>query len=90
MGDGYNLEPPIVRQRDVKRTENTLGITPLERQIVAVIVAGFTNKVSAEMVGVSQRSLQHHIAAIMAKLHVANRFELVLFALHNNLIDLSE
>ena len=87
MGDSLNLEPSIARQRVVEPNEDNLGLTALEKEIVALVVAGYTSKESGEMIGVSQRSLRHHIASIMAKLGVGNRLELVLFALHNNLID---
>jgi len=87
MGHSYNLEPPIPRQRDVEPNENKLGITALEKRIVSAVVAGYTSRECAEMMGVSQPSLRHYVASIMAKLRVVNRLELVLVALHNNLID---
>ena len=84
MGDSYNLEVPIARHRDVEANEHDLSLTALELQIVGAVVAGYTSKESAEMLGVSQRSLRHHIANIMAKMRaVKNRLELVLVALQN-------
>jgi len=84
MGNSYNLEVPIARQRDVEAKEHDLSLTGLELQIVAAVVTGHTSKESAEMLGISQRSLRHHIANIMAKLGVVkNRLELVLVALQN-------
>ena len=88
MGDSFNLEPSIARQRVVEPNEDNLGLTALEKEIVALVVAGYTSKESAEMIGVSQRSLRDHIVTIMTKMGVVKRrLELVLVALHDNLVD---
>jgi DNA-binding CsgD family transcriptional regulator len=86
-GESFKLDPPIPSQHDVEAYDNRIGITALEKWTVSRFVAGRTRKESAELIGVSQRSLRHHMASIMAKLGVVNRLELVLVALDNNLID---
>ena len=87
MADSCNLPLPTASRRNIEPSENKAGMTALEKQIVSLVVAGYTNKESAAMVGVSQGSLRHQTASIMSKLGVVNRLELVLVALHNNLVD---
>jgi len=87
MSDSDNLELPGASQCLLEPNENNVTVTALEKQIISAVVAGYTSKESAGMVGVSQRRLRHHIATIMAKLGVVNRLELVLVALHDDLID---
>jgi DNA-binding CsgD family transcriptional regulator len=64
-----------------------LALTPLEKQVVALVLAGYTSKESGQRIGVSQRSVRRRLRGIIAKLGVANQLELVLFALHHHLID---
>ena len=62
------------------------GLMPLERKVIALVAAGYTSKESAQRMGLTERALKHCIANILDKLRVANRFELVLFALHHQLV----
>ena len=62
-------------------------LTPREKQVIVLVVAGYTDKDIAHEFGVGERTIKHHVAKISAKLGVSNRFELLLFALHHRLID---
>jgi len=78
---------PIARQVSAGANGKDRGFTPLEKQIVALALAGCTIKESGERIGLSEQRVRHHLRDIMAALGVSNRFELVLCALHDGLID---
>jgi DNA-binding CsgD family transcriptional regulator len=69
---------------------NDSGLTQLEKQVVALTVAGYSSQEAAKRIGISEPSTRLHIASICDKLCVSNQFELVLFALHHQLVDIEE
>jgi len=75
---------PHVRAAALKQD---LGLTPREMQIIALIVAGYTNKDLAQELKISQNTYKHHLTNIFNKLGVSNRLELVLYAIDNRLVD---
>ena len=69
---------------------NDLGLTPLEEVAIALNVAGYSHRESAEQLGVSRQELRLQLEGICNKLRVSNQFELLLFALYHQLVDTSE
>jgi len=63
------------------------GLTPREKEVIALIVGGFTNKGVAQEFGISQHTVKHHLTNIFDKLGVSNRLELVLFSINHHLLD---
>jgi len=61
-------------------------LIPLERRIIALIVAGHTREESAQRLGISEPALRRHLVSIYDKLEVSNRLELILSALHHQLV----
>ena len=64
----------------------TFGLTKRELEIVAAVVAGYTNKEIARKLVISEDTVKHHVTNIFDKLGVFNRLELTLFAIHNGLV----
>ena len=62
------------------------GLTSRERQVVALVCAGYTNMDLARKLGISENTAKHHLTNIFDKLGVYNRLELVLFAADHRLI----
>ena len=60
-------------------------LTPLEKQALALILAGYSRKESAQRIGISDLQIKKLLRDISAKLGVSNQLELVLFALHHQL-----
>jgi DNA-binding NarL/FixJ family response regulator len=71
----------------VDASEKDFDLTPFQRQIIALTVAGYSSQDSAKKIGISERALKRHFSKICDKLRVSNPLELILFALHRQLID---
>lgn len=67
-------------------TRAHFGLTPREREIVAVIVDGCSNTEIAGRFSISEKTVKHHLTNIFDKVGVSNRLELALFALHHRLV----
>jgi two-component system, NarL family, nitrate/nitrite response regulator NarL len=63
------------------------GLTPREQDMIAAIVAGYTNKDIAQKFSISEQTVKHHLSNIFDKLGVSNRLELALFAVNHQLIE---
>jgi two-component system, NarL family, nitrate/nitrite response regulator NarL len=63
------------------------GLTPRERQVIALVGAGYTNKDLARELTISENTAKHHLTNVFDKLGVSNRLELVLFAVEHRLIN---
>jgi two-component system nitrate/nitrite response regulator NarL len=77
----------VTPQHSGSKLQKDFGITPREREVVGLIVAGYTNKDLALKLGISEQTVKHHLTNIFDKLGVSNRLELVLFAIDHQLID---
>jgi DNA-binding NarL/FixJ family response regulator len=62
------------------------GLSSREMEVIALIVAGYTNKDLARELGISENTAKHHLTNIFDKLGVSNRLELVLYAVDNGLV----
>jgi DNA-binding NarL/FixJ family response regulator len=60
-------------------------LTKRERQIVAAVVAGLSNRMIAEEFKISEDTVKHHLSNIFYKLNVSSRLELAVYALHHKL-----
>lgn len=61
-------------------------ISPREKSILKLIVEGFTNKEIAEMLFLSEKTVDTHRKNMLAKLELPNTASLVRFAIQNKLI----
>jgi len=52
-----------------------LGLTPREREVLALVAEGRTNRQIAEALFISDKTASVHVSNILAKLGVANRAE---------------
>jgi two-component system, NarL family, nitrate/nitrite response regulator NarL len=61
------------------------GLTRRELEIISAVVAGYTNKDTAEKFSISEHTVKNHLTNIFDKLGLSNRLELVLFAIEHQL-----
>ena len=66
--------------------ENPAGLTSRQVEVLALIVDGLSNAEIAKRLYISARTVDHHVAAILAKLDARTRAEAVSKALQTGLI----
>lgn len=70
-----DLTPTIHPQNGILET-----LTPRELEIMGYIIRGYTNRQTAETLGISIRTVEGHRASLFGKLNLKNRVELIEFA----------
>jgi two-component system nitrate/nitrite response regulator NarL len=55
-------------------------LTPRERQVIAGVATGESNREIATQLGLSEITVKHHVSNIFDKLGVSNRAELAVYA----------
>jgi len=63
------------------------GLTPREREVLALVVEGCANKEIAQRCAVSEETIKHHLTRMFDKVGATNRLELAMTARSNGLID---
>ena len=56
------------------------GLTAREREVVGMVVAGYSNKEIGQRCGISEETIKHHLTRIFAKAGASNRLELTMKA----------
>jgi DNA-binding NarL/FixJ family response regulator len=63
------------------------SFTPREREILAAVTRGATNKAIAHQYGIKEQAVKNYLTAIYDKVGVSNRVALTVVALQRHLID---
>lgn len=66
-------------------TEKIQQLTPREREIVTLIARGLNGVRMSEELRISEATVRNHLTSILAKLELANKFELAVYAFTHNL-----
>jgi DNA-binding NarL/FixJ family response regulator len=64
-------------------------LTQREREVIALICEGLSNKSIGERLHISETTVRHHLTSIFDKLGVTNRLELVIYAYRHGLARLA-
>jgi DNA-binding NarL/FixJ family response regulator len=62
------------------------SLTPRERQIVALVTEGLTNKDISERLFISEATARNHLTSILDKLDLTDRFQLTVYAFRRGLV----
>ncbi|WP_324499193.1 response regulator transcription factor [Nocardioides sp.] len=62
-------------------------LTPREREVIAAIASGATNRQIARELGVSERTARTHVSNILAKLGLASRTQAAMWAVREGLVE---
>lgn len=60
-----------------------IGLSPREREIVAAVSRGLSNRDIASTIGCAQQTVKNHLSAIFHKLNVRSRVQLAVLALRD-------
>lgn len=74
-GAGKNPAPAVKKADETKSSK----ITKTESRIIKLIAAGESNKDIAELLSVSEKTVKAHITNIFHKLHLQNRYQLMIY-----------
>ncbi len=73
------------RHPDSIESARHYGLTRREREIVALIATGCSNKEIGGKFGITERTVKHHLGNVYDKLGFSSRLELALFAVNHHL-----
>ena len=65
---------------------NPLGLTPRQMDVLESLCHGLSNSEIAAELSISQRTAEHHVAAVLAKLGAASRAEAIVLAREHELV----
>jgi DNA-binding NarL/FixJ family response regulator len=69
VGNGGSvLDPEVVAQMVGRREEPLSELTERERQVLALMAEGYSNRAIAETIFVSERAVERHVTSIFSKL----------------------
>ena len=78
---------PLIQASSAAGGRFSYGLTPRERQVIAMVVAGAANKEIARACSVSEQTVKHHLTRIFDKVGATSRVELAMLALRQGLVD---
>jgi DNA-binding NarL/FixJ family response regulator len=72
--------PPSTPQQPTRLPPELAGLTAREREVLALIVSGASNREIAEALYISERTVKNHITSILSQLHLRDRTQAAMFA----------
>src|SRR5712692_4039224 len=76
---------PLIQSSTAAEGGLAFGLTPREREVLTLIVAGYANKDIARDFAVSEQTIKHHLTRMFDKVGVSNRLELARVATERGL-----
>ena len=95
-GKGESLLDPVVTQRVIQRLRDTeqgrqaqafRELSHREMEVLALVADGKSNAEIASHLSLSEKTVGHHVSAILAKLALSNRIEAATYAVRNHIED---
>lgn len=88
VASGHTLIDAESSQKAMQQFTQTPGseLTEREREVLALVARGYTNKQIAESLYVSEKTARNHVSHILEKLGLARRSEAAVYAIEHKLI----
>jgi two-component system nitrate/nitrite response regulator NarL len=87
VGDLMDLVGALARESGSSGATHPFGLTPREREVLALVVAGLGNREIARRCAVSQETIKHHLTRMFDKVGASNRLELAMIASQNGVVE---
>ncbi|MGH9274444.1 MAG: LuxR C-terminal-related transcriptional regulator, partial [Acidimicrobiales bacterium] len=91
---GGSVLDPAVAARVLAEVTNPSGadpgldqLTAREREVLALLGQGLSNRDLAAALFVAEKTVKTHVSSILSKLHLTDRTQAALFAVHHGLVD---
>jgi two-component system, NarL family, nitrate/nitrite response regulator NarL len=78
---------PLIQSSTATGGNLGYGLTPRERQVLEMVVAGCPNKEIARACSVSEQTIKHHLTRVFDKVGASSRVELVMIATRQGLLE---
>jgi DNA-binding NarL/FixJ family response regulator len=78
---------PLIESSTAVGGKLSYGLTPRERQVLEMVVAGHPNKEIARACSVSEQTIKHHLTRVFDKVGASSRVELVMVATKQGLVE---
>ena len=94
-GENY-IQPSLIPSLNSKMIEKNRdegkieSLTKRELEVLKLLAVGMYNKEVAEKLNISERTVKNHVSNIFKKIEVTDRTQAAVFAIRNNLIELSK
>jgi DNA-binding NarL/FixJ family response regulator len=72
---------------DAQADPELASLTPREREVLSLIARGYLYKEVALDLGISAKTVEHHVSAVLRKLQLTNRHQLSRWAAKRHLVD---
>jgi two-component system nitrate/nitrite response regulator NarL len=86
MTDLLEMVRPLIQSSRSAGGRQAFGLTPREREVLALVVAGYANKDIAREFSVSEETIKHHLTRMFDKVGVSNRLALAMVATERGLL----
>jgi len=84
--DLMELVGTLARESDGVGFKPPFGLTAREREVLALVVAGYANKEIARKCSVSEETVKHHLTRMFDKVGASNRLELAMVASQSGIV----
>lgn len=88
VASGHSLIDTNTKKQAIERLERMPGneLTEREREVLALVARGYTNKQIADKLYVSEKTARNHVSHILEKLGLSRRSEAAAFAVEHKLV----
>jgi two-component system, NarL family, nitrate/nitrite response regulator NarL len=87
VGDLMEMVGSMARQPGGTAPKDPFGFTRRQREVLALVAAGYGNKDIARQCAVSEETIKHHLTRMFGKVGASNRVELTMLASQSGLIE---
>jgi len=81
------VEPLLERIRAFVTTHSEVGLTPREREVVALVAQGCTNREIADKMVISERTAENHVQHVLNRLGLRSRAQIAAWAVEHGLTE---